>query len=353
MIGSLVFLTPRGALLALTGVVPLAALALAAWRERRAREALRLPAPGPRSRLWPAAAVVAIAALLGLAASQPVLRSKSSLEVRTDAQAFFVIDVSRSMLAARAPGARTRITQARKAAIWLRSRLPDVPSGIATMTDRVLPDLLPVSSRSVFDQTIREAVAVDQPPPSSDDVTATTLGSLGVLGTQSFFVPSAKHRVAIVLTDGESRPFDVRATARALAHAPGVTPIFVQISSPGEDVFDADGKPEAAYHPDGSGAVALAGLARAAKGESFGEGELGRAAAAVRTALGTGPTKEEGFVLSTTTLAPWAALAALVPLLFLVWSRRRPSFGILRRRRRLATGHGFPADTQALPVHDR
>ena len=144
------------------------------------------------------------------------------------------------------------------------------------------PTCCPSRVGSVFDQTIREAVAVDEPPPASNEVTATTLGSLG--RHQSFFLPSARHRVAIVLTDGESRPFDVRATARALAHAPGVTPIFIQISSPGEDVFGADGKPEPAYHPDGSGAAALAGLARAAKGGSFGENELGRAAGAVRTA---------------------------------------------------------------------
>ncbi len=350
MIGSLVFLTPRGGLLALTAAVPLAALAFAARRERRAREALRLPPPGRRSHLWQAGALVAIGGLLGLAASQPVLRSSSSLQVRTDAQAFYVIDVSRSMLASRAPGATTRITRARNAAISLRSRLPDIPSGIATMTDRVLPDLLPVSSRSVFDQTIREAVAVDQPPPSSGEVTATTLESLGALGTQSFFAPSARHRVAIVLTDGESRPFDVRATARALAHAPGVTPIFVQIAAPGEDVFGADGKPEAAYHPDGSGAVALAGLARAANGSSFGAGDLDRAVAAVRTALGHGPTQAEGVVFSTTALAPWAALAALVPLVVLVWGGRLRSSAIVRRRRRLANGHDFPPDTQILPM---
>ena len=99
---SLTFLTPGGALLALTAAVPLAALALASRRERHARTVLGLSAPAGAPRWRRAAAVLATVALLGLAASQPALRSSSSVHVRTDAQALFVIDVSRSMLASRA-----------------------------------------------------------------------------------------------------------------------------------------------------------------------------------------------------------------------------------------------------------
>jgi hypothetical protein len=210
---SLTFLTPAGALLALTVVVPLAALALAARRERRARTLLRLSAP-TLTRSWQrAAAVSAIVACLAVAAAQPALRSSTSVQVRRDAQALFVIDVSRSMLAAPAPGAKTRIARARDDAIRLRDELIDVPSGVATLTDRVLPNLLPVSDRDSFDQTVRQAVQVDNPPPESDGVTATTLAALGALGAQSFYSPSTRHRIAIVLTDGESRPFDAGRTA--------------------------------------------------------------------------------------------------------------------------------------------
>ena len=49
------------------------------------------------------------AALLGVAASQPVLRTTHSIPVRSDAEVLFVIDGSRSMLASSAPGARTRL----------------------------------------------------------------------------------------------------------------------------------------------------------------------------------------------------------------------------------------------------
>ena len=109
----------------------------------------------------------------------------------------------------------------------------------------------------------------DNPPPATDSVTATNLGALGALGTQSFYSPTAKHRVAIVLTDGESRPFDVRQTARALGQSPGVTPIFVHISSPGEAVYDSTGRIESAYHSDPSSGQTLASLAQAAGGSTF------------------------------------------------------------------------------------
>jgi hypothetical protein len=331
---TLVFLTPRWALLALVGVVPLGALAVASRRERRARAVLRLPTPSRGGRARPALAVTAVAGLLGVAASQPVLRSTSSLNVRTDAQALFVIDTSRSMLASSSPGARTRLARARDAAIRLREELAGVPAGVAVLTDHVLPDLLPVPDRTVFELTVRTAVLVGNPPPATDDVTATSLGALGALGTDSFFPPSAKHRVAIVLTDGESRPFDVRETARALARRPAVTPIFIQVGSQRESVFGPDGRPETGYHPDPSSGEALAGLAQAAHGSSFREDDLGAAARAVRAALGSGPTTREGLTVSTTALAPFFALAALVPLLLLLPEGRTRSLAALSARRR-------------------
>jgi hypothetical protein len=318
IVAALTFLTPRGALVALTGAVPLAALALAARRERRARAVLGLAAPSRRRQWWPALCVTSVAGLLGIAAAQPALRSTTSVDVRTDAAALFVIDISRSMLAAPAPGAATRIARARDDAIRLRDELADIPSGVASMTDRVLPDLLPVPDRDVFDQTIRRAVQVDDPPPASDTITATNLGALGAVGTQSFFAAAVRHRVAIVFTDGESRPFDLHQTARALAHAPGVTPIFVQIWSAGDHVFDSEGHPEPAYHPDSSSAEALSGLAQAAGGRTFRTGQLGAAANAVRAAVGRGPARRAGLIVSTKALAPYAALAALLPLLLLV-----------------------------------
>jgi hypothetical protein len=315
---TLVFLTPLGALLSLGVAVPLAALVLATRRERRARALLRLGEPGRGPTVRTATALVAVVGLLGLAAAQPVLRSTSTVEARTDAQALFVIDISRSMLASRSPGASTRLARAREDAVRLRDDLADIPAGVATMTDQILPNLFPVPDRGVFEQTVRQAVQAGNPPPAGDAVTATNLGALGAIGTQSFFPRSVRRRVAIVLTDGESRPFDLRTTARQLGHAPGVTPIFIHVWGGDERVFDPGGKAETAYHPDPSSASTLAALAQATGGKAFGEGQLGAAARAVRAALGRGPTRPQGLTVSTTALARYVALAALLPLLVLL-----------------------------------
>jgi hypothetical protein len=309
---TLVFLTPRGALLAVGAVVPLAALALAARRENRARAVLRLSPSSPR---WmPAAAAATFAGLLALAASQPALRSTSTVSTRTDAQVLFVIDNSRSMLASRAPGAKERIARARDDAIRLRDELVDIPAGVATLTDYVLPDLFPVPNRDVFDRTVQDVARVGNPPPASDAVQATNLGAIGALGTQSFFPSSVRRRVAIVLTDGESRPFDLGQTARQLR---GVTPIFVHVWGNDERVFDPGGTPETGYHPDAASAASLESLAQAAGGKAYGEGQIDKVAGAVREALRRGPTKPEGLATSTTALGPYVALGALLPLAFL------------------------------------
>jgi len=345
LIATLVLLTPRGALLALVGLVPLAALWLAARREDHARAILGL-GPPEHTRRWRAPlAVAAVAGLLGLAATQPVLRSTSAVETRTDAQVLFVIDSSRSMLAARTPGGRTRIARAREETLRLRDELVGVPAGVATLTDHVLPDLLPVPDRGVFDETVREAAQVGNPPPATAAVTATSLGALGAVGTQSFFPPSAKHRVAVVLTDGETGPFDVSKTAAELR---GVTPIFVHVWRGDERVFDPGGTAESAYHPDPSSAETLASLAQAAGGKVFGEGQTSAVAAAARDALGHGPTRPEGSAASTTALAPYVALAALIPLLLLLGADR-PAVPLPRRRQQVRHGNTVSVQSAASP----
>lgn len=315
MLGALVFLTPWGALAALAVVAPLAAIAVVARRERRARHLLELADPPTGPRLRTVLGVVAALALLGVAAAQPAIRTTTGLRVRTDAEAIYVVDTSRSMLAAPSPRGRTRIARARAEAEQLRQELSDVPAGVATLTDRVLPDLLPVPGVDAFEQTVGQAVRIENPPPESGGTTATSLGALAALGTQNFFSPSARRRLVIVFTDGESRPFDVGATSRALRRAPGVETVFVHVWSPGEAVFGPDGKPEPGYHEDAGSSTTLAALADATGGTVVGEGSPGRVAALARAALGTGPTRLQGLTVRTHTLAPWFALAALIPLM--------------------------------------
>jgi hypothetical protein len=256
MLASLVFLTPAGGLAALALVIPLAAVALVTRRERAGRKLLGLASPPPAKQLPRVLALVAIPVLLGIAATQPALRSTAKQRVRTDAQAYFVLDTSRSMLAKKAPGDPTRLAQARKDAIEMRDALPEIPSGIATLTDRVLPSLLPDADPSVFAQTINQAVQIEAPPPASSNIKATSFCqnindgcSLGNLGTQNFFPATIHNRLAVILTDGESNPVDNALLARQLATGPGIKVIFVHVWQPGEAVYDGN-SPEQGYHED-------------------------------------------------------------------------------------------------------
>ena len=112
--------------------------------------------------------------------------------------------------------------------------------------------------------------------------------------------------------------------------------IFIRIGSAGENVFDAEGHLESAYHPDASSTEELAALVQALRTRTFSEGDLGAAARAVRGSLGAGPTRREGLSVSTRALAPYVALAALVPLLLLLGEGRRSSVAALRAKLRPA-----------------
>ena len=56
----------------------------------------------------------------------------------------------------------------------MRDALPGIPAGVATLTDRLLPDLLPNPDPSVFAQTVNQAVQIEEPPPASSNIKATT-----------------------------------------------------------------------------------------------------------------------------------------------------------------------------------
>ena len=326
MVGTLVFLTPSGGLAILALALPLAGLAFAARREHHAREILGLRPPPPVRQAGRAVALAAVPLLLGLAATQPALRSTQNARIRTDAQAFFVLDISRSMLASAGRRSPTRLARARQDALTLRDAVPEVPAGIATMTDRVVPDLFPNPDRNVFVQTLTHAVGIEEPPPVSSNVLATSLDSLGSLGTQNFFDPGAKRRVVVVLTDGEGVAFDPASVARQLAAGPGVHLVLIHVWSANERVYDASGSFEQGYHTHPESAQAIASLAAAAGGRWFGGNAVGAAAQAVREAAGSGPTRVQGRTERTRTLAPYVALLALLPLL-LVLPRVRSGLG--------------------------
>jgi von Willebrand factor type A domain len=320
-------LTPLAALVVLAVALPLLAVALGVRRAAAVRAMLGLRAPRHGTDLVALAALVGSFVLLAVAATQPALAHDTAQRVRTDAQVLFVLDTSRSMAAARTPAAPTRLARAEAAAARLRASIPGVEAGIATLTDRVLPDLLPVADRPSFDATLARAVGIEQPPPRFVNVRATNCGALAAIPASGFFAPTARHRVIVVLTDGESRPFDAGALGRSLT---GVGLVVVGVRRDGEAVFLPSGRPEPGYRSDPSAAAALATLAGATNGRAFGESDLRAASAKVQQLLGKGPTAA---VVSRsrreTPLAPYIALAALVPLAFL--ARRRTAGPKTRR----------------------
>jgi hypothetical protein len=313
-------LSPAGLLVTLVAVIPLAALALGSRKVERVRAALRLEPP-PTGNRRRAAALAAVPLVLGLAAAQPALRTTETRKVRTDAEALVIVDVSRSMLAAPAPTAANRLARAKAAALVIREALGPVPTGVAGLTDRVLPLLFPTTDRGSFEQTVRVALAPESPPPREVSVTATTLGALGGAAQGNLFLPTTRRRLFVVLTDGESRPFAEGTVGRAL-EANGIGLVAVHTWKPDERVYSAQDAPEQAYRPDPESGNVLRRLAEAAGGEVFSEQDVDKSGRAAARALGDGPTESRGTDERVTPLAPYVALTALVPLAAVLRRRR-------------------------------
>jgi hypothetical protein len=309
------FLTPLGALAALAALLPLAAAVHGRLRAAAVARKLGLDPPPRWSVGRRSAAVTAALALLGLAAAQPALTAQNLVRTRTDAEILFVIDTSRSMAASLTPSSPTRLARALEAAVRLRGTIPEVPAGLATLTDRVLPDLLPVPDAAGFDATAERAVTIEQPPPAARSMRITSYAALDDIVTGNYFEPRVKRRVIVLLTDGESNPFDPGQLARELAASQGYRFLAIRFWKEGEEVFDANGRPEPGYHADPSGRALLAELASGLGGRSFEESDGGAAAAYLRQIVGRGSTGRARAVLGQRALAPYVAALALALLL--------------------------------------
>jgi hypothetical protein len=325
---SIHFATPLAALIALAVLIPLAGVLTISRRATRVRSSLGLPELSRARRLAPVVAVVAIAALLGVAAAQPAYQKGAPLRVRSDAQVFIVLDSSRSMLARKKVGSPSRIDRAKVAAARMERSLRDVPVGIATITNRVLPHLFPTTDSVVFQATLTDAVGVDRPPPgtsafsSSRSQNATTLDSLTELASRRFYAPDARHRLAIVLTDGESRPLSASKVARSLRKA-HIQTIYVQFWNRHEQVF-TKGKPETHYRVNPKAQAILQRLATITGGDVYSEGDTGAVTQDAHRVLGKGPTTvSAGVRAEPVALAPYFAGIAFLPLTLLLWRRSR------------------------------
>jgi hypothetical protein len=342
MLASLTFVTPFGGLLALAVVLPLAAFAISAAQTARGRALLRLDSP-EQDRHVTLAALVAVPLLLGLAAAEPALRSHVGRRVRTDAQAVFVFDTSRSMAAAAGSGAPTRFKQAQAAAIRLRNdAIPEVPSGISTVTTQLLPHLFPTPDEAVFNSTVRNAIGIEMPPPPvlQLGVPGTAFSALAPLRNEGYFEPRTKKRLVILLTDGESGPYDPAALADTLVHRgaqpvlggsggkpePPISLVIVRVGSSADRIYQSDGKIEAAYRPDPRAAVIASTLAALTRGRAVDAAHLSAASDALRTALGPGQTVTRGVRTRTLALAPYVVLVAFAALAVIIRKRNLVSF---------------------------
>src|SRR5262245_6603276 len=313
-------LTPLAGLVALLVVVPLAVMVLTERRVSEVRAALRLPKPRA-SRPLAAIALVVLAALLGLGAAQPAVKTTKERFVRADAEIYLVFDTSRSMLAVGSPDGSDRFDRARAAAHRIREGLPEIPVGVASLTDRALPHLLPTVNEDAFNATVDRTLGVDRPPPlQRDNRVASTFDALRAIPPPNFFAPNTKERLVVFLTDGESRVYNPR-RIRAAFRSRSAGLMVVRFWRPDERIFRRNGSPESAYAADPASAQNVRTLATGVGGRAFDEDEVEGLLTAIRSYVGKGKAEPLGEDDTRTSLAPYLFLGAFVPMGFLLWRR--------------------------------
>jgi hypothetical protein len=314
------FLTPLAALFVLAAAVPLGALVLLERRASQIRRLLRVAGPGRRALVPVVVALVLLPALVAVAAAQPVVVRDRMVSERADAQAIVLFDTSLSMRASAGPGKPTRLARAKRLALRLERALSDVPMGIASMTDRSLPNLMPTTDRTLFERTVAQSIAVNQPPPSQQYKTgrATSFDALIPLVESHFFAQAVQRRLLVVFTDGESSA--ISPVLRLTLHR-RVTPVFVHVWEPGERIFRA-GKADPNYSADPASKGALDEVASlTGSGRSYDERDFGAFSHAARDAVGHADTRTRVDAYARVPLAPWFVLAGILPLSFLLLRR--------------------------------
>lgn len=301
-------------------------LAAGEERLRRVCRLIGLKPPPLASTLAVAASVALLATLVSLAVAQPVLARPQATNGRTDAEVFFVFDISGSMAARATRNGPTRLQRARAAAKEIRSGIGDVPAGIASLTDRVLPHLFPSISINAFNAVVDDGIGVNRPPARLPwgNARGTALGAVGDLGSSGYFSPSARRRAVVVLTDGETVDQELPSLASRLASA-GIKPFLVRIWGADERVYFPDGTINAFYTPDPSSGDQFAAIANALQTRVYSDRDTAALTAALRRSLGQGPHGARGRELQSLPLAPLFAGLAFLPLLYLLYRRNLPA----------------------------
>jgi hypothetical protein len=202
----------------------------------------------------------------------------------------------------------------------LESRLPDVPFGVASMTDRSLPNLMPTVDQTLFDRTVEQSVGIDRPPPSQPHPggRATTFDAIVPLVESHFYSQGVQRHLLVIFTDGESTQVS---PLLKLTLQRRVQPIFVHVWQPGERIYKRGGRIDPRYIADPTSEAALQNVARIADGKEFSESQFGAIAHASREAVGQAQSHTLIAGYARVALAPWFILAAAIPLAFLLYRR--------------------------------
>ncbi len=316
MVATLVFLTPWAGLVAVAFAIPLAALVIRERRGARLRAQLGLAGPGPARAVLRGCAIASAAILVGLTAAQPALRSLGGEGMRTDAEVYLTFDVSRSMLASSEPGGRERLDRAVALARRLHQGLPQIPTGVATVTNRMMPLLFPIRDARGVSLVLDHSVAIGQPAPSRlTTPRATQLGAISLAADRTYFSRSAARRALVVLSDMDTDAFGLDGTLGTLRRH-RIEPFFVRVATSGERVYDARGRAEP-YRPNSTLAVSML---RRAGWHAYEESELAQLLRDLHGYLGPGPTRPSGVVLTQRNLAHITGLAALAAVAVLIAS---------------------------------
>jgi len=315
------FLTPLAGLFALTAAIPLAALLLMEERTRRLRQLFSLGTPRRRELVTAAVALALLPALVAVAATQPVIVHKQTLTERVDAQVMLVFDTSLSMSARSDLHAPTRLARAEREARALIPQLGDIPVGIASMTDRVLPNLMPTTNVGVALRTVDQSVGINEPPPSLRyPGRASTLEALLPIAGDNLFPPGVRHRILVIFTDGEEQALPPFSTLDSLAQQVAIPPLFVHVWAPTERIY-THGRIDPNYAPDPSSSGVLTQFARLTHGDVLREGDLNGLLGAIRAEAGSKPATTMSLGYARVALAPWFLLAGVFPLGFLLYRR--------------------------------
>ncbi len=314
------FLTPLAAAVGLIVGLAIWARVVARRRAANAASGLGLTPAGRRGLVVDLVLLGLVGLLVGLAAAQPVVSRSEATHGRDGAEVLVVFDVTRSMLARRAPSEPTRLDRSRELAKRLRASIPETRVGVASLTDRVLPHLFPTLGSNSFVSVVNRAIGVERPPPDRRANKATAFSALGDIGRTAFFRRETARRVVVVVSDGETLPVDLEALRERLGEG-RVSTVFVQVWRGDESVFDANGQRDPAYRPDRTGGRTLRGVAGALEAPVLNEGDIEGLTAAVKERIGAGTLVPQGRQVVSHQLAPHALLAAFVPLAFILYRR--------------------------------